>query len=94
MNFLMNMMVCHVLATMNIVATSTIGTNAYNWFMSIAQPAVFILVAVSGLILFAKKEVSKLVAWFIISVLACVMVINPQGFVNVLTGIGNAVLGI
>lgn len=90
---MMNMMACHIMAAMHIVATS-IGTNLFNWLLGNLKPIVLGIVAISGVILITKKEITKLVAWFIISVLAIVMVFNTQGFADLLQNIGNTILGI
>lgn len=93
MNFIMNFAACRAMMAMHMVAVN-IGNNAYNWVLDNAKPIVLIFVIVSGVILIAKKEVTKIAVWIIVSVLAIVMVFNTQGFADLLQGIGNTVLGI
>lgn len=89
----MNVAAKYMAAPMHMVAAS-IGSNAYNWFIENAKPIVWILIAVSGIMICAKREVSKIAVWIIISVICVVMVYNTGGFTDKLLEIGNTILGL
>lgn len=93
MNFMMNMAAKYMIVPKYMVAAS-IGNNAYNWITSNAQPIVLGFIIISGVIIIAKKEVTKIVVWLLLSILALVMVFNTQGFADLLQSIGNTILGI
>ncbi len=71
-----------------------IGENILNWFLGIAQPIVVVALIVSGVVLFFKKEFSKLIVLGIIAVISILLVFNPWGVKDVLLNLGNTIMGI
>ena len=93
MNFMMNIAAKYVAAPMHIVAVS-IGSNFYNLIKDTAQWILLGFLIVIGVILIAKREVTKIAVWLLVCILAVVMVFNTQGFADLLQSIGNTILGI
>ena len=69
------------------------GQNAYQWFLSNAQPLVLFAIVVIGLYLGFKREFSKLIGFLIIAMIAVGLVFNANGVKNVLLAVFNKILG-
>ena len=69
------------------------GQNLYNWFLSNAQSLVLLAIVVIGLYLGFKREVSKLIGFLIIAIIAVGLVFNAAGVKDILLELFNRIIG-
>lgn len=69
------------------------GQNLYNWFLSNAQSLVLLAIVVIGLYLGFKRELSKLIGFLIIAIIAVGLVFNAAGVKDILLELFNRIIG-
>ena len=69
------------------------GQNLYNWFLSNAQSLVLLAIVEIGLYLGFKREVSKLIGFLIIAIIAVGLVFNAAGVKDILLELFNRIIG-
>lgn len=69
------------------------GQNLYNWFLTNAQSLVLLAIVVIGLHLGFKRELSKLIGFLIIALIAVGLVFSAGGVKDVLLNIFNKIIG-
>ena len=69
------------------------GQNLYNWFLSNAQSLVLLAIVVIGLYLGFKREVSKLIGFLVVSLVAVGLVFNADGVKDILLELLNKIIG-
>jgi len=69
------------------------GQNLYNWFLSNAQSLVLLAIVVIILFLGFKREVSKLIGFLIIAIIAVGLVFNAAGVKDILLELFNRIIG-
>ena len=69
------------------------GQNLYNWFLSNAQSLVLLAIVVIGLYLGFKREVSKLIGFLVVSLVAVGLVFNADGVKDILLELFNKIIG-
>ena len=69
------------------------GQNLLDWFTSQAQSIVVLAIIVIGIFLGMKREITKLVTFLIVAILAVGFVFNPMGVKDVLLELFNRILG-
>ena len=69
------------------------GQNLYNWFLSNAQSLVLLAIVVIGLYLGFKREISKLIGFLIIAIIAVGLVFNAAGVKDILLELFNRIIG-
>ncbi len=69
------------------------GQNLYNWFLTNAQPLALLAIVIIGLYLGYKREMSKLIGFLVISIIAVGLVFNTGGVKDLLLDIFNKVFG-
>ena len=69
------------------------GQNLYNWFLSNAQSLVLLAIVVIGLYLGFKRELSKLIGFLIIAIIAVGLVFNAAGVKDILLQLFNRIIG-
>ena len=76
------------------ILASSIGQNFYDLLLENIQPIVLGAILVIGAMLAYKREVTKLVGFAVIAIIAIVLVFNPVGAKDKLLEIGNTILGL
>lgn len=69
------------------------GQNLYNWFLSNAQSLVLLAIVVIGLYLGFKRELSKLIGFLVVSLVAVGLVFNADGVKDILLELFNKIIG-
>lgn len=69
------------------------GQNLYNWFLSNAQSLVLLAIVVIGLYLGFKREISKLIGFLVVSLVAVGLVFNADGVKDILLELFNKIIG-
>ena len=67
--------------------------SIYNWFLSNAQSLVLLAIVVIGLYLGFKRELSKLIGFLIIAIIAVGLVFNAAGVKDILLELFNRIIG-
>ena len=70
------------------------GQNFLTWLQTNLQPLVLAGIAIFGVYLIMKREMTKLIGFVIVAVFVGVMVFSTSGFKDVLLEIGKKVFGI
>ncbi len=70
------------------------GQNFLTWLQTNLQPLVLAGIAIFGVYLIMKREMTKLIGFVIVAVFVVVMVFSTSGFKDVLLEIGKKVFGI
>lgn len=68
------------------------GQNLYNALLNNAGPLFLGAMIVLGIVIFAKREFSKLPGFFAIAILGSLLVYNASGVKDFLLNIGNALI--
>ena len=69
------------------------GQNLYNWFLSNAQSLVLLAIVVIGRYLGFKRELSKLIGFLVVSLVAVGLVFNADGVKDILLELFNKIIG-
>ncbi|EPM6808931.1 hypothetical protein [Enterococcus faecium] len=69
------------------------GQNLYQWFLTNAQSLVLLAIVVIGLFLGFKRELSKLIGFLVIALIAVGLVFNASGVKDVLLNLFNRIVG-
>jgi len=69
------------------------GQNLFTWLQSNLQAVVLIGIAVMGVNLIIKREMSKLFGLIVVALIAVGFVFNPNGVMNVLLNLFNTIFG-
>lgn len=68
------------------------GMNLFNWFLTNAQPLVLLAIVLIGVYLAYKREVTKLIAFIVIAIIAVGFVYNTTGTKDVMLNFYNRVV--
>ena len=89
----MNVAAKYLAQPMYVVGTS-IGQNFFDLLLSNIQPIVLGAILIIGAVLAWKREITKLVGFAVIAIIAVLLVFNTAGVKDKLLEIGNGILGI
>lgn len=89
----MNVIAMQVLK-LQVMANANVGKNLYDWVLLNAKPLVLMAIVVIGVYLAFKREITKLIGFGTISLIAVVLVYNTSGVQKFMLEIGNKFLGL
>ena len=69
------------------------GKNLCNWFLSNGQSLVLMAIAIIGVYLGFKREVSKLIGFLVVALIAVGLVFNAAGVKDILLKLFNQIIG-
>ena len=69
------------------------GQNLYNWFLGNAQPLALTTIAVIGVYLGFKREMTKLIGFLVVALIMVGLIFNGNGAKDVLLSIFNTIIG-
>lgn len=69
------------------------GQNLYNWFLGNAQPLALTAIAVIGVYLGFKREMTKLIGFLVVALIMVGLIFNGSGAKDVLLSIFNTIIG-
>ena len=69
------------------------GQNLYNWFLGNAQPLALTTIAVIGVYLGFKREMTKLIGFLVVALIMVGLIFNSNGAKDVLLSIFNTIIG-
>lgn len=70
-----------------------VGQNMLDWLTQQALPILMIGIVCFGIYLIFKRELSRIVGFAIVALLATGFVLNPHGIVNLFLSIYNKIIG-
>ena len=70
------------------------GQNLYSWFLSNAQSLVLMAIVIIGVYLGFKREFSKRIGFWVVSLIAVGLVFNAAGVKDILLKLFNQIMGI
>ncbi len=70
------------------------GQNLFNWFLTNAQSLILMGIVFVGVYLLLKREMSKMVGFVLIAIVAVGFVFNSSGVKEVMLNLFNTVFGV
>lgn len=89
----MNVIAMQVLK-LQVMTNTNVGKNLYDWFLLNAKPLVLMAIVVIGVYLAFKREITKLIGFGMIALIAVMLVYNTSGVQEFMLEIGNKFLGL